>query len=120
VGYSTTFLGLAKFRKPLTDEQLGIIQSYIDDESADLELAGRDEDGNWIDYDALKWNGAEKTYDMVRWLFEIGELLQENDPEQGFADGYLEAYGESAGDLWCVKFKDGLAYEVGAKLVPDE
>jgi hypothetical protein len=105
MGYHTDFSGKLLFTSPLTSEQKFYLNSILGEwclnhpkwnqpnlrYGVDLKLLD-DESG-------LKWNGAEKTYDMDQIVKLVLRLMKENFPDFGLT-GKLIAQGEAIDDRW--------------------
>ena len=62
------------------------------------------------DCSGLRWNGSEKTYDMVNVVNFILEQMRKDDPDFGL-EGEMIAQGEEIYDRWTLVIKDGIACE---------
>lgn len=112
MGYHTDFSGKLSFTRPLTSEQKTYLNTILGERcvnhpewnaphlryGVDLKLLD-DESG-------LKWNGAEKTYDMDQIVQLVIRLMQEKFPDFGLT-GKLIAQGESIDDLWQLYIENG-------------
>ena len=116
MGYSTEFRGELKFTTDLTAKQLGKVKSFLGQDCRehpewnkqnltyiDLELLD--------DFSGLKWDGSEKTYDLVEKVNLIIDELQKEYPEFGLT-GKLMAQGEDIEDRWWLQIVNGKAIEV--------
>lgn len=112
MGYHTDFSGTLKFTHPLTDEQKAYLSTILGEwclnhpewnvphlrHGVDLELL-EDESG-------LKWNRAEKTYDLDQIVALVLRLMREKFPEFGLR-GKLIAQGEAIDDRWQLYIENG-------------
>lgn len=116
MGYTTKFKGELKFTTKLTPKQLTKIKSFLGEDCRnhpewnknnltyiDLELLD--------DLSGLKWNGSEKTYDLVEKVNLIIEEMQKEYSQFGLT-GKLIAQGEDIEDRWCLKIIDGKAIQI--------
>jgi len=111
MGYSTEFKGVLRFTKELTREQLVKVKSFCGEDCRDhpewedaeglayidLELSA--------DFTGLKWNGAEKTYNMVDVINLIIVNMKKDFPDFGLK-GSLFAQGEEFDDVWRLCFNE--------------
>jgi len=115
MGYSTSFTGELKFAEELRASELASLNKFLGEDCRehpewgshnltyiDLELTK--------DFTGLKWNGAEKTYDLVEKVNLIIENMKEvySDFE---LTGELLAQGEDVGDVWRLVIENNVAYE---------
>lgn len=108
MGYSTSFEGSLDFTSEMTASQLATLNNILDmGESPhgyiDLELTK--------EFGGLKWNGAEKTYEMVKTVNWIIEKMQEHYPDFGLKGGF-HCQGEDYDDRWRLVIRDGEAVKV--------
>ena len=107
MGYSTEFKGELKFTTELTGKQLLKVKSFLGEDCRehpewgatgmtyiDLELLD--------DFTGLKWDGSEKTYDLVYKVNLIIAEMNKEYPEFGLV-GELMAQGEDFDDRWVLK-----------------
>jgi hypothetical protein len=114
MGYTTNFNGELKFIREATSPQLGTLNAMLDEDcrdhpewvapdlyTIDLELTDQ--------LDGLRWNGAEKTYDLDKLVNVVLRLMRETWPDFGLT-GQLQAQGEDVGDRWALVIgEDGWA-----------
>ena len=114
MGYSTDFSGVLTFKEELTATQLNKLNSFLGEDCrnhpeweasaglyyVDLELTE--------DFSGIKWNGAEKTYDMVDIVNMILTNMRKVIPDFNL-EGKLLAQGEDIDDRWELVMEDGLA-----------
>lgn len=113
MGYSTDFTEELKFTQELTASQLAKVKNFLGKDCrnhpeweapgltyVDLELLD--------DFSGLKWDGSEKTYDMVGLVNMIIRNMRQDMPEFGFT-GKLLAQGEDIDDRWELLIEDGFA-----------
>jgi hypothetical protein len=62
------------------------------------------------DFNGVKWNGAEKTYDLVEKINFVIKNMKKNHSEFGLT-GELLAQGEDVGDVWRLVMENNVAYE---------
>lgn len=115
MGYSTEFKGELRFTKELTAKQLAKIKTFLGEDCRehpewgnvglsyiDLELTD--------DFDGLKWNGSEKTYDLVEKVNLLIDNVKKKYPDFGLS-GNLVAQGEDLEDRWVLSIENGKAVE---------
>lgn len=113
MGYSTDFLGELKFTTDLTTKQLGEVKAFLGEDCRDHPEWGRT-DLSYIDlellddFSGLKWDGAEKTYDLPDKINIIIEEMRKKYPEFGL-EGKLLAQGEDFNDRWSLIMENGIA-----------
>ena len=117
MGYSTNFTGELKFTTEATARQLAALKAMMGEDCRehpewgapglyyiDLELTD--------DFTGIKWNGAEKTYDLEKLVNVVVRVMREKWPQFGLA-GSLGAQGEDVADRWALQMgADGLAHKV--------
>ena len=117
MGYSTKFTGELKFSAEATAPQLYALKEMMEEDCRehpewnapglyyiDLELND--------DFTGVKWNGAEKTYDLDKIVNVILRVMREKWPQFGLT-GTLLAQGEDIKDRWALQMgADGLAHKV--------
>ena len=122
MGYSTEFKGEIKFKRELTASQLAEVREFLGEDCRDHpewegaeNLYGVDLEFN-EDFSGLRWNGMEKTYDMVNVVNMIIANTRKSIPDFGFT-GMLNAQGEDYNDRWTLTFdKKGWAKMVRVPL----
>lgn len=110
MGYNTEFDGRIELTPPLTAEQVATIQTFSETRH------GGDIDRHpgmpaiWCDLTAsedgrsIVWNGNEKSYNIPEWMdYLVKTYLR---PWGVTANGVLDAYGESRGDVWHLKVEN--------------
>ena len=117
MGYSTNFTGELKFTAEATAPQLAALKAMMGEDCRehpewnapglyyiDLELTD--------DFTGIKWNGAEKTYDLEKMVNVVLRVMREKWPQFGLT-GTLGAQGEDVEDRWALQMgEDGLAHKV--------
>lgn len=115
MGYTTEFSGELLFVEELRASELAKLNQFLGEDCRqhpewgntgltyiDLELTK--------DFSGLKWNGAEKTYDLVDKVNFIIEEMQKVYPDFELT-GELLAQGEEIGDVWRLVMENNVAYE---------
>ena len=115
MGYSTEFSGNLFFKKELRASELAELNKFLGEDCRehpewgntglsyiDLELTK--------DFSGLKWNGSEKTYDLVDKVNLIIEEMQKVYPDFGLT-GELLAKGEEVDDVWRLVMENNEAHE---------
>lgn len=117
MGYSTDFAGELEFVNELTVPQLLKIDTFLGEDCrnhsewetkpfvnlVDLELSSG--------YTGLKWNGAEKTCDLVDIVNMITTNMRKEFPDFSLK-GEMLAQGEESDDQWkLIIGDDGMAYK---------
>lgn len=100
MGYNTKFSGELKFMQPLTMEQFIDLDEILEKLDIDLDFNKQK--------DALKWNGAEKTYDLEVKVNDLVDAMRLKYPEF-YLCGELLAQGEEVGDVWKLVIENGRA-----------
>lgn len=117
MGYTTKFQGDLKFTTELTAKQLAKLNAMCGEDCRehpewgvndlyyiDLELTE--------DFSGLRWNGAEKTYNLDRLVNVVLSEMRKKWPDFGLI-GTLSAQGEDVEDRWALKIgEDGLAHKI--------
>ena len=106
MGYSTDFDGELHFTKELTTKEIAKLSKYLGKDRRELGYTDNTiyENGKY----GIRWNGAEKTYDLdgiVNWLTM---KMREEFPDFEL-EGILYANGEEQGDLWELRMVNGIA-----------
>jgi len=111
MGYTTQFDGELLFTKPLTNEQRIALENIFDEDVRDHEddwgVDTRETYMSYVDLEfnddntGMRWNGAEKTYEMDSLINLILRLMREKWPDFG-VEGKMLAQGESIGDIWTI------------------
>ena len=115
MGYSTEFIGELLFTKELKASEIVKIKSFLGQDCRnhpewnakqltyiDLEFTD--------DFTGLKWDGSEKTYDLVEKVNLIVDIMKKDYPDFGLK-GSLLAQGEDIHDKWMLSI-DNNRYEV--------
>lgn len=116
MGYSTNFTGELKFTTEATASQLAALKAMMGEDCRDhpewgapglyyigLELTD--------DFTGIKWNGAEKTYELEKLVNVVLSVMRKTWPEFGLS-GQLGAQGEDLEDRWVLSIgEDGLAHK---------
>lgn len=121
MGYNTDFFGVLEFVKSITETQKATLEKMLGEDCRDHKEWGEPE-LTYIDLEfeedskhnliGLRWNGSEKTYDLVEKVNLLLRVMHETWPDFGLK-GSLEARGEEYGDSWLLEIgDDGLAYRV--------
>ena len=117
MGYSTDFEGELKFKREMKASELAALTKVLSKDRRDIGYKDDSiyENGKYGTYwyhieleltenfDGIKWNGQEKTYDLVgivNWLIDKFNLELE---------GELIAQGEDSEDRWKLIIQDGRA-----------
>jgi len=115
MGYSTDFKGVLEFTKELKAKELAFLNTFLGEDAREHPEWG--ESITYIDlkltddFSGIKWNGAEKTYDMDKAVNLIIRQMKARFPDFGLK-GQLVAQGDRAGDHWLLVIgKDGLAHK---------
>lgn len=117
MGYSTNFTGELKFTAEATAPQLAALKAMMGEDCRehpewnapglyyiDLELTD--------DFTGIKWNGAEKTYELEKLVNVVLRVMREKWPQFGLT-GTLGAQGEDVEDRWALQMgEDGFAHKV--------
>lgn len=115
MGYSTDFTGELKFTKELKATELAKLKTFMGEDCRehpewnatnmtyiDLEISD--------DFSGLKWDGSEKTYDLVEKVNLIISEMKKDFPDFGL-EGSLFAQGEDSTDRWVLLIDNGIAIE---------
>lgn len=115
MGYNTEFKGELRFTSELTASQLAKVKSFMGEDCREhpewntINLT-------WIDmelledFSGIKWNGGEKTYDLVEKVNLIIDQMRIDCPNFGL-EGKLMAQGEDIDDRWMLLIENGRAIE---------
>lgn len=117
MGYSTNFIGELRFTSEPTASQLAALKAMCGEDCRehpewnapglyyiDLELTD--------DFSGLRWNEAEKTYDLDKLVNVVLGEMRKKWPDFGLA-GTLAAQGEDVEDRWALTIgEDGLAHKL--------
>lgn len=113
MGYTTEFTGELKFTTELTGKQLAKVKSFLGEdcrehpEWGDTGLSYIDLELN-DDFTGLKWDGAEKTYDLEKKVNLLIKNVRKDYSEFGLT-GQLLAQGEEVTDRWVLLMDNGKA-----------
>lgn len=118
MGYNTKFQGELKFTTPITGPDIAFLKSILGEDCRDHPEWGTTYDKMHVyryeknyssltyinldltdDFNGLRWNETEKTYDLVDKANLVIALMQERVPEFGVT-GVLSAQGEEFDDRW--------------------
>lgn len=114
MGYSTDFTGELKFNKELAASELSELKKFFGEDCRDhpewdgasglyyIDLEFND------DFSGIRWNGAEKTYDMPECINMIITNMRKKFPSFGLF-GEMLAQGEDYDDRWVLTIVDGKA-----------
>ncbi len=123
MGYSTEFKGELKFTKEPTASQLAKLNSMFGEDCRDHPEWDESEGLCYIDleltkdFSAIKWNGAEKTYDLDKLVNVVIIEMRKEWPEFSLT-GELLAQGEDIEDRWQLCFDhDGFAHRRDVAIV---
>ena len=121
MGYTTKFGGVLNFKTELTGSQLAYLNTILGEDcrdhpewkapnlyAIDLELTE--------DFSGIRWNGAEKTYDMDELVNVVIRLMKEKYPTFELT-GKFVAQGEDIDDRWELIITNGIAEKV--KIIPN-
>jgi len=110
MGYSTEFIGELLFTKELKASEIVKIKSFLGRDCRahpewnakhltyiDLELTDN--------LSGLKWDGSEKTYDLVEKVNLIIDMMKKDYPDFGL-NGSLLAQGEDITDRWMLSIDE--------------
>lgn len=110
MGYTTSFEGELRFASEPTASQLAALSAMLGEDCRDhpeweapglyyidLELTK--------DFCGLRWNDAEKTYDMDKLVNVVIRQMRKQWPDFGLT-GALMAQGEDVGDIWALRIGD--------------
>lgn len=115
MGYSTSFTGELTFVKELKASELAELNKFLGEDCRDhpewdaTNLTYIDLELN-KDFTGLKWNGAEKTYDLVEKVNLVIDQMKKVCPNFGL-EGELLAQGEEVGDVWRLVTQNNVAVE---------
>lgn len=126
MGYNTDFNGVLKFQEGMTVEQLSELKKYLGEDCRDHPEWDYPNVGlTYVDLEitddmlGLRWNGTEKTYDLVEKINLITKNMRVKYPDFKLS-GEMNAQGEDIGDIWKVVMdEDGIAQKVEMKLEGD-
>ena len=114
MGYNTDFSGTLQFTKELTASQLATLNKMLGEDCRDHPEWGV-KDLYYIDleltedFTGIKWNEAEKTYDLDQLVNVVIREMRKICPDFGLS-GTLLAQGESINDRWALTIaSDGFA-----------
>lgn len=124
MGYNTDFKGVLRFASDLSGKQIAALSKILGEDCRDhpewdagdlthmdLELTD--------DYEGLKWNESEKTYDLEKKVNVIIRLMRKQWPDFGLT-GQLAAQGEDMNDRWALVIgEDGWAQRQEIALTGD-
>ena len=117
MGYSTNFNGELKFTREATALQLAALNAMLGEDCRDhpewnaLGLYAIDLELN-NQFDGLRWDGSEKTYDLDKLVNVVLRVMREKWPDFGLT-GQLQAQGKEFGDRWALVIgTDGWAAKV--------
>ena len=113
MGYDTTFKGELKFAKELTASQLAKVSSFLGEdcrEHPEWEVDPKLEldyiDLEFLDdFSGLRWNGAEKTYQLDHKINLIIREMRRTIPDFRLT-GELFAFGNEPGNFWVLDFDE--------------
>lgn len=118
MGYSTKFDDELRFTHELTAPQLAALNAMFGEDCRDHPEWDSGKGLYYIDlelnegFSGIRWNGAEKTYDMDKLVNVVIHEMRKVVSDFGLT-GQLLAQGESAEDRWALVIgEDGLASKV--------
>jgi hypothetical protein len=117
MGYNTNFKGELRFTKELTASQLAALSSMLGEDCRDHPEWGAGKNLYYIDleltkdFGGLKWNGAEKTYELEKLVNVVITQMRKQWPDFGLT-GSMAAQGEEISDRWALVIgEDGFAHK---------
>jgi len=132
MGYTTNFTGELKFKKELTASQIAHLNNFLGQDRREIGFEDDNdvyevEDEYWYhidleltkDLSGLRWNGAEKTYDLDNIINFVTKQMRKKYPDFELV-GEMSAQGEEAGDRWNLVMKDGKAHREELKTISKE
>ena len=124
MGYSTKFLGELRFTNELTAKQIALLSTFMGEDCRchsewdtkdmtfiDLEINN--------DFTGIRWDGSEKTYDLVEKVNFIIKMMQSKFPSFGLT-GEIQAQGEGFDDRWILRIVDGIAVGIETPFIGDK
>lgn len=118
MGYNTEFTGELKFNTVLTAPQLVTLNAMLGEDCRDHPEWNAPSNLYYIDLElnedstGIKWDGAEKTYNIEKLVNVVVSVMRAKWPRFGLT-GKLNAQGEDAEDYWeLIIGEDGLAHKV--------
>lgn len=119
MGYSTDFEGKIEFSKPLTDEQVNVLNKFFDDDH-DPDMLGlytRYCDLVADNY-SLRWNGSEKSYGLNVENGWFPYLIEHFFKPWGIElNGTLEWFGEERDDIGQIHIKENVVVLRKARII---
>ncbi len=126
MGYSTDFTGELTFSNDPTASELAYLNKFLGEDRRDLGFADDSvyENGKfggyWYhidlelldDFNGIKWNGAEKTYDLESIINWVTHKMHESCYTSFKLEGELLAQGERHEDRYRIVMKDGVAHKI--------
>lgn len=115
MGYSTQFEGELKFTTDLKASELAELSKFLGADCREHPEWGASE-LSYIDleltddFSGLKWDGSEKTYELVEKINLVIENMQKKYPDFGLT-GELLAQGEEVGDIWKLSMENNIAHQ---------
>lgn len=110
MGYSTEFEGHIVISPPASPELVKKINEFCDERHGTNVTPYAGMPGFWCDLfvsengSTLTWNGAEKTYELDKWIkLLISRFFEPNGHK---LSGFLEAQGESYDDSYEIEVND--------------
>ena len=113
MGYSTEFKGELKFTGEPTVKQLAKLKTILGQDARDHKGWMANKYCSYIDlelledFSGIKWNGAEKTYEMDECVNIVLREMRKDFPDFGLT-GTLLAQGEEIDDRWALTIEDGI------------
>ena len=129
MGYSTKFAGELLFTRPLTHYQVADLENFLGEDCRGHsweEFLGMKPSLTYIDLKfnneqtGLRWDGSEKTYDLVEKVNLIILWMKTKYGSDSFGlTGSMNAIGESNDDVWILMIgEDGFAHKISCKINP--
>lgn len=116
MGYTTEFTGELKFTSEATAAQLAALNEMFGEDCRDHPEWGA-KDAYYIDpelnddFTGVRWNGAEKSYEMVECVNVVIRQMRQQWPNFGLS-GSMAAQGEDVEDRWALTIgEDGFAHK---------
>jgi len=121
MGYNTNFNGELKFKNELTASEINLLKSFLGQDRRDIgfeedKKVYETDDEYWYhidlelndDFTGIRWNGAEKTYDMDKIINFLTKQMKQKYPNFELI-GTLSAQGEERDDRYNIVMVNGKA-----------
>lgn len=116
MGYTTKFTGELRFTSEATASQLAELNTILGEDCRE-HPGWATTDAGYIDlelnddFTGIRWNGAEKTYEMVECVDVVIRQMRKKWPDFGLS-GSMAARGEDVDDRWVLTIgEDGFAHK---------